>query len=183
MSLYLVQHDDESSYVEAASMQFAITVWRQHQAKVTGNNPDDIDDPQTINCIHDGDVIRWEESCQKTNANAGTGATAVQHGSTTTTLQSTDAQIQGRDSTFAAPPSEPEAVRVARVIGSMKADPLGFSATYDDVVAILLAKNAIAAERDRLREMVSMVPSGYFPKFDEERAGHFADPQRKESSS
>ena len=81
------------------------------------------------------------------------------------------------------PGPEPEAVRVARVIGSMRADPLGFSATYDDVVAILLAKNAIAAERDRLREMVSMVPSGYFPKFDEERAGHFADPQRKESSS
>lgn len=58
MNLYLVQHEGEPSYVEAADIENAIRIWRAWMMKSTG--VDCSDGPEGITFVLDDPVIRDE---------------------------------------------------------------------------------------------------------------------------
>ncbi len=58
MSLFHLVFDGESYYVEALSMVIAITAWEQRMEADTGQSFDD--DPEMVQLVHEGDVIRAE---------------------------------------------------------------------------------------------------------------------------
>jgi hypothetical protein len=62
MSLYHLQYDGESYFIEAGSMTEAIGVWDEHVQKKWGPDYDGLEEPESCALIHDGDVIRQEVS-------------------------------------------------------------------------------------------------------------------------
>lgn len=74
MSLYKIQHDGQVDYVEANGFHNAEQAWLAH-VRGEPDNADFNDEPDSIEFLSTDAVIRQDQPCQKTNANAGTGVT------------------------------------------------------------------------------------------------------------
>ena len=58
MSLYHVQFDHESYYVEAPTFGGAVAAWRTHVAKLWGCTYEGTEEPESVALLHEDPVIR-----------------------------------------------------------------------------------------------------------------------------
>jgi hypothetical protein len=58
LNLFHIQYDSVSYYVEAATMQHAITLWKNHVRQAWGDEYDGTEEPESCAHVHDEPVIR-----------------------------------------------------------------------------------------------------------------------------
>lgn len=154
MSLYLIQHDGQGDYVEANGIGNAEQVWRAH-VRSEPDNADFNEEPDSIALLSTDAVIRQDQPCQKTNANAGTGGDHTMASSESLTVShrergATSATAKSGDQS--APPSEPNLVQTARELARF-----GMNAAAETNQACVAYIDTLSARLKRAEELLQEI--------------------------
>lgn len=151
MSLYQIQHDGQSDYVEANGIGNAEQVWLAH-VRSEPDNADFNEEPDSIALLSTNAVIRQDQPCQKTNVNAGTAQVmTTTHFAAETSGSPIVESAPTADASRTTPPSEPEVMKALR---STLKQSLGFQLLWYEVTEIVTHIDTLSARLKRAEELL-----------------------------